>query len=126
MKFLVDAQLPVRLAQLLERTGHDATHTVDLPRGNRSSDREVIHVADAQGRVVVTKDRDFRDVHLLHGAPQKLLVIATGNITNDALLSLFEAHLDAIESAFAETDFVELSRNALTLGGRSHGRRGQT
>lgn len=91
MKFL-GAQLPVRLAQLLTRTGHDAIHTAELPSGNRSSDRAVIDVADAQGRVVITKDRDFRDGHLLHGAPQKLLVIATGNITNDALLSLFAAH----------------------------------
>jgi predicted nuclease of predicted toxin-antitoxin system len=34
MKFLVDAQLPRRLARLLTATGHDAIHTLDLPRGN--------------------------------------------------------------------------------------------
>ncbi|MGH2873108.1 MAG: DUF5615 family PIN-like protein [Solirubrobacteraceae bacterium] len=126
MKFLIDAQLPVRLAQLLERAGHDTTHTTGMPSGNRSTDREIVEVADAEGRVVVTKDRDFRDGHLLHGGPQRLLVVATGNITNDALLSLFEAHLNAIASAFAETDLVELSRDALTLGAPSHARRGRT
>jgi hypothetical protein len=48
--------------------------------------------------------------------PQSLLVVATGNITNEALLSLFEAHLDEIVAAFGDTAFVELSQDALSLG----------
>lgn len=43
--------------------------------------------------MVVTKDRDFRDSHLLHNFPRRLLVVATGNIANDDLLALFEANL---------------------------------
>jgi len=35
MKFLVDAQLPRRLARWLQASGHDAIHTRDLPEGNR-------------------------------------------------------------------------------------------
>jgi predicted nuclease of predicted toxin-antitoxin system len=31
IKFLIDAQLPVRLARLLQRAGYDAIHTRDLP-----------------------------------------------------------------------------------------------
>ena len=65
-------------------------HTIELPDGNRSTDREIAQVADAEGRVVVSKDRDFRDGHLLARSPHRLLVVATGNITNDALLSLVE------------------------------------
>jgi hypothetical protein len=38
--------------------------------------------------------------------------------TNDALLSLFELHLDAIVSALGEADFVELTQDALALGRR--------
>ena len=38
VKFLVDAQLPVRLALLLNRAGHKAIHTSDLPNGNASTD----------------------------------------------------------------------------------------
>jgi predicted nuclease of predicted toxin-antitoxin system len=67
---------------------------------------------------VVTKDRDLRDGHLLARSPQRLLVVATGNITNDALLSLTEAHLDAIVSALNEADFVELSQDTLSLARR--------
>jgi hypothetical protein len=64
VKFLVDAQLPNRLVALLKRAGNDAKHTIELPNGNRSTDREVAEIADVEGRVVATKDRDFRDGHL--------------------------------------------------------------
>ena len=118
MKFLIDAQLPARLAEFLNRAGHDALHTIGLPDGNRSTDSQIGQHADTESRVVVTKDQDFRDGHLLVRSPRKLLVVATGNITNDALLSLFELHLDAIVSALGEADFVELTQDALALGRR--------
>lgn len=118
MKFLIDAQLPARLAEFLNQAGHDAVHTLALPDGNRSTDRQVAERADADGRVVVTKDRDFRDGHLLAMTPRQLLIVATGNITNNDLLSLFELHLEAIVSGFEEADFAELSQDALTLGHR--------
>ncbi|MGL4174999.1 MAG: DUF5615 family PIN-like protein [Dermatophilaceae bacterium] len=59
----------------------------------RTSDARIAEVADEEGRVVVTKDRDFRDAHLLSGSPRRLLVVATGNITNTALLALFNAEV---------------------------------
>ena len=92
MNFLVDAQLPARLARIAE-------------------------LADDQGRVVVTKDRDFRDGHLLSRSPQRLLAVATGNIPNTALLALFETHLDTIAAALEEADFVELGPDSLVVHG---------
>ena len=38
MKFLVDAQLPRRLADYLRAAGHDAVHTLDLPNANRTTE----------------------------------------------------------------------------------------
>lgn len=122
MKFLIDAQLPARLAEFLKQVGHDAVHTSELPDGNRSTDRQVAERADADGRVVVTKDRDFRDGHLLTRSPRRLLVVATGNITNNDLLSLFELHLEAVVSGFEEADFAELSQGILALGHRAERR----
>lgn len=120
MKFLVDAQLPARLARFLSSSGHDALHTLELPDGNRTTDAQIAEVADGSDRVVVTKDRDFRDSHLLTRSPRRLLVVVTGNITNDALLALFAKHLDAIVAALDEGDFVEFARDALVV----HRRRG--
>lgn len=76
MKFLIDAQLPTRLAEFLNRAGHDAVHTIGLPDGNRSTDSQIAQRADTEDRVVVTKDQDFRDGHLLGRSPRRLLVVA--------------------------------------------------
>ena len=115
MKFLVDAQLPVRLARFLNDAGHDAVHTSDLPDGNRSTDTGIAQFADSDGRVVVTKDRDFRDGHLLARSPRRLLVVAAGNITNTALLALFRDNLNVVIASLEEADFVELGFRALVV-----------
>jgi predicted nuclease of predicted toxin-antitoxin system len=60
MKFIVDAQLQLRLARELVAAGHDAVHTINLARGNRTPDAEITSIATAQNRVVVTKDVDSR------------------------------------------------------------------
>ncbi len=113
MRLLLDAQLPVRLAARLGELGHDVLHTSLLPEGNRSSDERIADVADQEGRVVVTKDADFRNSHLLTGSPARLLVVATGNIGNEVLLGLFESRIAEIEEAFALGDHVELRRGAI-------------
>jgi predicted nuclease of predicted toxin-antitoxin system/uncharacterized protein (DUF433 family) len=115
VKFLVDAQLPARLANFLNRAGHQAIHTSDLPNGNASTDAQVVEIADAESRVVITKDRDFRDSHLLSGSPRKLFIVATGNISNDALIKLFEVHLGTATSALDGADLVELRAKFLVV-----------
>jgi len=99
----------------LDIGGHDVVHTSQLPRGNSTTDAEVASVADVEDRVVVTKDRDFRDSHLLPGSPRRLLVGATGNIANDELLALFDQHLDAVVAALDEVRFVELGHDQLIV-----------
>jgi len=113
VKLLVDAQLPVRLAFRLAELGHDVLHTSSLSFGNRTTDQEIAAVADRDGRVVVTKDTDFRNSHLLAGSPARLLVVATGNIGNADLLALFESRLGEIEEAFGLGRYVELRRGAV-------------
>lgn len=115
MRFLIDAQLPARLARLFESFGHDAVHSSEMPDGNRSSDAAIKTMADTEDRVVVTKDRDFRDDHLLQGTPRRLLIVETGNISNIDLLSLFETNRDAIISALEEARFVEIGPGGLII-----------
>jgi predicted nuclease of predicted toxin-antitoxin system len=47
--------------------------------------------------------------------PPKLLLISTGNISNDALSKLLAANLAALEAAFSQSAFVELSATAITI-----------
>ena len=114
MKFLVDAQLPVRLADWLREAGHDVRHTRDLPLGNRTPDSEIIAVAAREQRVVVTKDSDFVQSFALTGEPT-LLLISTGNIANVDLETLLMQQLAPIAQAFGNHRFVELRRDALLL-----------
>lgn len=113
MKFLIDAQLPARLAVRLAELGHDAIHTISLPEGNRTTDRQVAALADRGLRIVVTKDSDFRNSHLLTGSPNRVLIVTTGNIGNDELLGLIETRLPEISEAFAQADRVEIRRDAI-------------
>ena len=115
MKFLVDAQLPRRLVDCLLDAGHDAVHTKDLPGKNRTTDREVIELSLREKYVVVTKDQDFVDSMTLKGEPHKLWLISTGNIHNADLESLFIPNIAAVAAAFQTSDFIELSRTALTV-----------
>ena len=114
MKFLIDAQLPKRFANWLSEAGHDALHTLDLPRKNFTSDSEVIVRARLDGRVVVSKDADFVQSFLITGEPS-LLLISTGNINNADLEKLLRANLSGIEAAFASSRFVEITRDALVV-----------
>jgi len=115
VKFLVDAQLPPRLARALVAAGHDAVHTLDLPEGNRSTDRTVAEAADADDRVLVTKDGDFRDSHRLRGSPRRLLIVATGNIGNDELLAIFARHLGLLVTSLESAGMVELGHDSMEV-----------
>lgn len=82
MRFLIDAQLPRRLAHWLKTNGHDALHTMDLPTGNRTTDMEIGELSTRERRVLVTKDEDFVDTFVLRRTPHKLLMVSTGNTSN--------------------------------------------
>jgi len=38
MKFIIDAQLPKKLASIFEQAGYDTLHTLDLPNQNFTKD----------------------------------------------------------------------------------------
>jgi len=113
MKFLIDAQIPRRLAIQLQRAGFETTHTLDLPDGNRTSDNALIELSITTEAVLVTKDSDFVQSFLLKREPWKLLLVSTGNIGNDELLTLFERNIGQVVAAFESFDFVELNRTSL-------------
>ncbi len=115
MTLLVDAQLPIVLCRYLDDAGYGALHTGELPDGNASTGAALVEVAEREVRVVVTKDRDLRDGHLLNGSPRKRLVVATGTISNTALLQLFETHVGDVVQALEEADFVELTGDYLVV-----------
>ncbi len=115
MKFLIDAQLPRRMVVWLTASGCDAVHTLDLPDGNRTTDEQVNDVADREQRVVITKDADFVDTHILRDRPAKLLLISTGNISNRDLEALTIPLIPDIIGEFESHTFLELGRSGFTV-----------
>jgi len=113
MKFLVDAQLPRRLAYQLKDRGFDAVHTLDLPAANRTSDAEINNISINEKRIVVTKDADFVNSFHLQKKPWKLLLISTGNIGNADLETVFLANIEIIAKRFDNFDFIELNRTSV-------------
>ena len=115
MKFLVDAQLPRRLALWLQQRGHDVVHTLNLPQQNRTPDPFLLAMSNKEDRVLITKDTDFEITYELGQGPPKLLLITTGNIHNDELLELFVRHEEALFRLLAQHTFIELSRSQLIV-----------
>ena len=111
MKFLVDAQLPVRLQHWLINNGFDAIHTDDLPEKDLTTDSTIADLADQESRIVISKDSDFLKMRILKDKPQKLLMITTGNIVNKELLALFERNFATVVKLFNSYDVVELNNH---------------
>lgn len=111
MKFLVDAQLPRLLAKFLCDKGHNAVHTLELPDGNDTTDAEINRISLAENRVVISKDGDFYDSFTAQCEPYKLLYVRTGNLSNAALIDLFEKNLDKLIAELGSGSVVEVTRS---------------
>jgi len=48
MKFIVDAQLPSRLARWIQEQGYDVLHTLDLPDKNLTGDLTIVSISVAE------------------------------------------------------------------------------
>jgi predicted nuclease of predicted toxin-antitoxin system len=112
---LVDAHLPKRLADLLSEYEVNAKHTLDLPEGNATPDHEIILIADKEKRIVITKDRDFWDSHILNRSPEKLLIVSTGNIRNQILIQLFEKNIETLKKMFEKNSVIELNDEEIQI-----------
>lgn len=114
MKLLVDAQLPVKLCEVLSQLGMESIHVDELPKGDETSDMEVIKFADRENLTVVTKDFDFYHSHMTLGKPKKLFLITTGNLKNRQLFNLFRNNTLIIKNALKRSSFVELNNEGIT------------
>ncbi|MEA5593887.1 DUF5615 family PIN-like protein [Rivularia sp. UHCC 0363] len=115
MKFIVDAQLPVRLARFIESTGYDAIHTKDLPNKNATPDTEINAISMRDERIVITKDYDFLNSFLTMQEPYKLLLITTGNINNLELEALFATNLRSLVELFEGYSYIEMTLDSIVV-----------
>lgn len=109
MKFLIDAQLPVLLNDILNELGYESTHVCSLINSDESTDKEIIDYSEANNLIVVTKDSDFLHSHSLFSKPTKLLLVSTGNIKNKQLLDIFRKNHTQLNEFFKTVNFIEIN-----------------
>jgi len=117
VKFIVDAQLPKALSDLLNFRGLDSIHTLELPNKNSTSDKAISEIAISQNRIVITKDNDFLESFLLNSKPDKLIIVRTGNIPNPVLLKIFDENLELIKSMISRSNLIEITRTEIAEHG---------
>jgi predicted nuclease of predicted toxin-antitoxin system len=108
VNFLVDNQLPLALAQHLRTRGLDCQHVLDAGLAG-ASDAEICRYAEAQARVIITKDEDFLHLASRPDAKIKVVWVRLGNCRTSALISAFEKFWPTLQSCLeAGESVVEL------------------
>lgn len=96
MKLLFDENLSFRIVGELADRFPGSSH-VDL-LGLRGQDGPTVwrHAAEHE-YVLVSKDDDFRQLSLLHGAPPKVVLCAIGNAGNAEVVALMVENRDRVQ-----------------------------
>jgi predicted nuclease of predicted toxin-antitoxin system len=84
MRFLVDNALSPRLAIAFQNAGHDAVHVLSVEM-EASSDLEIIRLAAAENRVVITADGDFSRILALESRTRPSLLLLRGQLPRRAI-----------------------------------------
>lgn len=113
MKFIVDAQLPKSLSDFLNQKGYDSIHTLDMPDGNKTKDRQIAILANQENRILISKDSDFLESFLIKSEPRKLVMVRTGNLANKQLIDIFDRNIETLIFMISRSNLLEISRTEI-------------
>lgn len=105
MKFLIDNQLPTALAEQLRARGHDCQHVLEVGLA-AASDISICRYAEAQERILISKDEDFLYLSNQPQSKLRLVWVRLGNCRTATLLAAVEQFWTNIESSIAAGDKV--------------------
>jgi predicted nuclease of predicted toxin-antitoxin system len=103
VRFLVDAQLPPKLARVLVEAGHEGGHLEDVEM-RHAKDGDIWDYAVRHQAVLVTKDEDFVERFRRCGNGPVIVWLRIGNSSNRMLLTWFFPLLPAIEARIRAGD----------------------
>lgn len=114
MKFLVDANVSPRVADLLRVAGHDAVAVREIGL-QHSSDDELLDRAVADGRIVVSHDTDFGTLLAIRrtNEPSCILVRSADPLTADQLAGLLLNNLAVMTNDLNDGAIITLCRGRL-------------
>lgn len=99
MKFLIDNQLPLQLAEHPRQRGHDCLHVLELGL-DEANDAAIWSRAERDERIVVSKDDDFIFLANRPNQTGRLLWVRLGNCRNVTLIEAIDRIHDELIHAF--------------------------
>jgi len=96
VRLLLDENLSERLLRSLLDVYPGSTHA-RLMQLAGAADRSVWKAAQAGDYVLVTRDEDFLQLSVLHGAPPKVVWLNIGNARNAAIAALLRSNVTALD-----------------------------
>jgi predicted nuclease of predicted toxin-antitoxin system len=105
VKYLIDNQLPPKLAQWLTEQGHDGIHLQAVGLAG-AQDMEVLEYAGLHGMVLISKDEDFFHLALSRPGPWRVIWVRLGNCRTRLLLSSFAKALPTLVTVLTTEQMV--------------------
>ena len=109
MRLLIDRNLSPRLTSMLEDLFPLSIHVQDLGL-DQAADTVLWDYAISNRMVIVTKDKDLRDLSVARGYPPKVVRIGLGNCSTQAVEALLRERYDELRHFHGDTQ-----RGLLTL-----------
>lgn len=100
MKFLLDANISWRLSGKLKSHFEDCFHVDHIGLKVPASDNEIWEYALANELIIVTNDDDFVNILNFKGYPPKVVLLRTGNQSNQYIESILVKHQENIRSFY--------------------------
>lgn len=112
MRFLVDESTGKRLAKFLLQDGHDVVFVGDVMPS--ASDEQVLEQAEREDRVLVTDNKDFKELIFRIGKPSKgVILLRTSTLSPAERLGILQDLFDTVEEITGT--FIVLTEHAVRV-----------
>ncbi len=105
MKLLLDANLSWRLVAELKQHFTDCFHVDRIGLTIPASDTEIWNFARENNLIIVTNDEDFLNLLNVNGFPPKIILLKTGNQSNQFIQNILFKYKDVIESLYNSNEY---------------------
>lgn len=95
MKFLIDADSPHSLVNILTKHGHEAAHVRDLL--GAATDNEIAEYANKNKRIIITRDLGFAETFIKNKGFGLIIVRLPYYFTVDRINKVFENFLEEVD-----------------------------